>query len=521
MCFISETVNRLAEYVLTRASVIDGTGKPAFPGAVHVRGERIVEVGNVATPPGAEVIDCSGLTIAPGFIDSHTHSDLQVIEGRREKLRQGVTTEVVGNCGFSAYPPAPDAAELRAFANGIFCGGEQWGWPSTQAYLDEIARSRTAHVVSLVGHGTLRIAVAGNRQGPLSNAEITRMEALLAEALDAGAAGLSTGLMYAPGSSAPAQELERLCRLVSSRAKIYSSHIRSYSSDLVAAVEEQIELARRTGCRLQISHLQAVGAKNRPLHLRAIDAIEKAHAAGVDVEFDCYPYVAGSTVLTQVLPQTALDGGPEALMSRLRNPQQRAAIARETDASIAWNWEDIFISALESQPNQWTIGKNLAQIAKQRGREPVEAMLDLLVEENGSVNMLSFNQSEDNLRRSITHRLATVISDGFYVKGRPHPRLHGTFPFLLGTVCRERQWLSLTEAVHKITMRPATRYNVRDRGVLKAGAFADLTVFDPEQIDSPATYERPELAPVGVCEVFLKGVPMKVSTRLRALRMKR
>ena len=514
-------MNQLAEYVLTHASVIDGTGKPPFPAAVHVRGERIVQIGNVAAPPRAELIDCSGLTIAPGFIDSHTHSDLQVVEGRREKLRQGVTTEVGGNCGFSAYPPAPDPAELRAFANGIFCGGDHWSWPSTQAYLNEIARRRTAHVVSLVGHGTLRIAVAGNRQGPLGNPEITRMEALLAEALDAGAAGLSTGLMYAPGSSAPTDELERLCRVVSGRGKTYSSHIRSYSSDLVAAVEEQIELARRTGCRLQISHLQAVGAKNRPLHLRAIDVIEKAHATGVDVEFDCYPYVAGSTVLTQVLPQTALDGGPEALMSRLRNPQQRAAIARETDASIPWNWEDIFISALGSEQNQWAIGRNLAQIAKERRREPVEAMLDLLLEEKGSVNMLSFNQSEDNLRRSITHPLATVISDGFYVKGRPHPRLHGTFPFLLGTICRQRQWLSLPEAVHKITMRPAMRYGVRERGVLRAGAFADITVFDSEQVDSPATYERPELTPVGVCEVFLRGVPMKVSTRLRALRMKR
>src|SRR6185437_6012313 len=273
-------------------------------------------------------------------------------------------------------------------------------------------------------------------------------------------------------------------------------------------------------CRLQISHLQAVGAKNRSLHLRAIQVIEKAHAADVDVEFDCYPYVAGSTVLTQVLPQSALDGGLQALMFRLRNPQQRAEIARETDASIPWNWEDIFISALESKQNQAEIGRNLAELAKERGCKPVDAMLDLLLEENGSVNMLSFNQSEDNLRRSLTHPLATVISDGFYVKGRPHPRLYGTFPFLLGTVCRQRQWLSLPEAVHKITMRPAARYGVRDRGVLKAGAFADITVFDPDQIDSPATYERPELAPVGVCEVFLKGVPMKVSTRLRALRMK-
>jgi N-acyl-D-amino-acid deacylase len=501
----------LTEYLLTHGSVIDGSGKPPFPASVYVRGERIIHVGDLEMPAGAEVIDCSGLTIAPGFIDSHTHSDLQVIEGRREKLRQGVTTEVIGNCGFSAYPPARDPAELREFANGIFCGDDQWGWSSTPAYLDEIARSRTANVVSLVGHGSLRIAVAGSRQGPLSEGEIARMEGLLADALDAGAAGFSTGLMYAPGSSAPTEELERLCRVVARHAKIYTSHIRSYSSELVAAVEEQIQLARRTGCRLQISHLQAVGAKNCRQHVRALDVIEKAHAAGIDVEFDCYPYTAGSTVLTQVLPQRALDGGMDALMSRLRNPQQRSMIAHETNQTIPWNWRDIFISALRSRRNQAVIGKNLVEFAKERRREPVDAMLDLLLEENGSVNMLSFNQSEDNLRRSLTHPLATVISDGFYVKGRPHPRLHGTFPFLLGTVCRQRRWLSLAEAVHKITVRPAARYGVHDRGVLKPGAFADVVVFDDNTVDSPATYERPELPPVGICEVFRNGARQVVS----------
>lgn len=500
----------MSEYVLTGGTVVDGTGKPPFAASVHLHGERIVRIGRFEPPPAAERIDCAGLTIAPAFIDSHTHSDLQVIEGRREKLRQGVATEVVGNCGFSAYPPARDPADLREFANGIFCGDDRWGWPSTRAYLDDIARSRTANVVSLVGHGSLRIAVAGSRQGPLSEAAVARMEALLADALDAGAAGFSTGLMYAPGSSAPTEELERLCRVVASRQKIYTSHIRSYSSGLVAAVDEQIALARRTGCRLQISHLQAVGAKNRPLHVRALEAIETAHAAGVEVEFDCYPYIAGSTVLTQVLPQRALDGGLEALMSRLRDREQRAAIARETNETIPWNWQDIFISALHSERNQHVIGRNLADVAEERGCDPVDAMLDLLLEEDGAVNMLSFNQSEDNLRRSLTHPLATVISDGFYVKGRPHPRLHGTFPFLLGTVRRQRAWLSLPEAVHKITMRPAVRYGLRDRGVLEPGAYADVTVFDADTIDSPATYEQPERPPVGIRHVFRNGRRMGV-----------
>ena len=494
------------ECYLTGGTVVDGTGAAPCVATVHVRENRVERVGTFSAPAGAPVVDCTGLTIAPGFIDSHSHSDLQVIEGRREKLRQGVTSEVVGNCGFSAYPPARDPADLRAFANGIFCGNDCWGWPSTKAYLDDVAKSRTANVISLVGHGSLRIAVVGNRQGELPEPDVARMEQLLAEALDAGAAGFSTGLMYAPGSSAPFAELERLCRVVATKGKIYTSHIRSYSHELLDAIEEQLALARRTGCRLQISHLQAVGAKNWPLHQRALDLIEKAHGEGVDVEFDCYPYIAGSTVLTQLLPQKYLDGGIDALLARLSDPAQRSEIARETTDTIPWLWSDVYISAAESRGNQQLIGKNLAEIATARGCEPVDALLDLLKEEKGAVNMISFNQSEDNLRRSLTHPLATVISDGFYVKGRPHPRLHGTFPFLIGNISRDRQWLSLPEAIRKVTQKPASRYGVRDRGVLRPGAYADITVFNAKSIDSPANYEQPELPPVGIREVFRNGV---------------
>lgn len=500
----------MTEYVLTGGSILDGSGNAPFAGNIHLQGNRIAQIGAFDPPPHVERIDCSGLTIAPGFIDSHTHSDLQTIEGRQEKIRQGVTTEVVGNCGFSAYPPAKNPAELREFANGIFCGDDSWGWPSTKAYLNAIAQSPTANVVSLVGHGSLRIAVAGNKQGPLSELEVAKMESLLADALDAGATGFSTGLMYAPGSSAPPEELMRLCRVVASRNKIYTSHIRTYFSGLVEAVEEQIELARRSGCRLQISHLQAVGAMNWPLQQRAIEVIEKAHAEGIDVEFDCYPYIAGSSVLTQLLPQRALDGGIETMLSRLADSAQRTQIARETRSSLPWRWEDIYISSVESHANFAAIGKNLAELAKERNCEPVDVLIDLLIEEKGSVNMISFNQSEANLKSSLTHPLAIIISDSFYVKGRPHPRLHGTFPFLLGTVCRKRRWLSLAEAVHKITLRPARRYGIVDRGILKVGAYADVTVFDASTIDSPATYEHPDLDPIGIREVFHNGQRMVV-----------
>lgn len=497
----------MASYIFVNGTLVDGAGGSSFPADILIEGERIARIGTNLSSAGATRVDCRGLTLAPGFIDSHTHSDLQVVEGRTEKLRQGVTTEVVGNCGFSAYPPAPNPAELRSFANGIFCGDDSWGWPSTEAYLRAVETSRTANVVSLVGHGSLRIAVAGNRQGALSEAELASMESLLAEAFQAGAAGLSTGLMYAPGSSAPRDELLRLCQVAAKYGRIYTSHIRSYFAGLVDAVEEQIDLARRSGCRLQISHLQAVGANNWHLQPQAIELIEKTRAEGTDVEFDCYPYVAGSSVLTQVLPQSALDGGIAALMRRLREPGERQVIREQTLRSIPWRWCDIRISSVGTARNRPTIGKTLEEIGQDRGCDPVDAMLDLLLEEDGDVNMLCFNQSVENLRASLTHPLATIISDGFYVKGRPHPRLHGTFPLLLGTICRQRGWMALPEAVHKITAKPAARYGLKQRGLLQPGYFADIVAFKADIVDSPASYDSPELAPLGIEWVYRNGIP--------------
>jgi dihydroorotase/N-acyl-D-amino-acid deacylase len=345
--------------------------------------------------------------------------------------------------------------------------------------------------------------VAGNKLGALLERELQAMEGLLADALSAGAVGFSTGLMYAPGSSAPFEELERLCRVVARYDKIYTSHIRGYFSDLVESVKEQIELARRAGCRLQISHLQAVGAANWSRQAQALDRIERARQEGLDVAFDCYPYVAGSTVLTQALPQWVLGGGIEGMMARLTDAGERARIAAEINAKIEWRWGDIFISAAGGSPS--VVGHHLAELGEERGCAPVDVMLDLLIAERGAVNMLCFNQSEENLRQTLTHPLSNIISDGFYVKGRPHPRLHGTFPFLLGTVCRGRGWMPLEQAIHKITGRPAERYRIRDRGRIAAGCFADLAVFDAGVIDSPATYETPELPPVGIRYVFRNG----------------
>jgi N-acyl-D-amino-acid deacylase len=480
---------------LKNGLLFDGTGAPPAPGDVLIDGERIVAIGAAAA--GCLTIDCTGLAVAPGFIDLHSHSDLQVLEGRLEKVKQGVTTEVVGNCGFSPFPHCGDAAELREFGGGILGRGDTWGWSRASEYLDSLtAAGGPVNAVPLAGHGSLRIAVAGPRQGALTPAELDRMEGLLEDALDDGCAGFSTGLMYAPGSSAPADELARLCAVVARKSKLYATHMRSYAAGLLDAVREQLDLARRAGCRLQISHLQAAGRGNWELQRRALDEIETARAEGLDVEFDIYPYQCGSTVLTQWLPQWAMDGGRAAMLNRLRDPGERARIAQEMEEGRAQEWSDITISSVATAANAGLVGKTLPDAA---------AALQLLIEEGGAVNVISFNQSESNLRELLTHPLCSVISDGFYVQGKAHPRLYGTFPELLGKIVRERHWMGLSEAVHKITGKPAARLHWHDRGLLREGYRADVTVFDAAAVGSRSTYDDPAVDPQGIVTVMRNG----------------
>jgi N-acyl-D-amino-acid deacylase len=494
--------------VFKDGTVIDGTGAPPSQGDVLISGQTIERLGVFEAPADAQIIDCRGLAVAPGFIDSHSHLDLQVLDNRIDKIAQGVTAEVVGNCGFSPYPLPTDPRLLHDFANGLFCGGTDWGWPSASAYLERAARSTTTTVFSLVGHGSLRVARVGHQLGQLAQQDLDWMEQKLSESLAEGACGFSTGLMYSPGASAPFAELERLCRVVARHQKTYATHMRGYGDLLIEAVDEQLQLARRTGCRLQISHFQAVGSRNWNKQAVALEKIENAVAEGLDVAFDCYPYIAGSTVLTQLLPQWSLEGGIEGLIARLKDGAKRKRIAAETDANLEQGWTNILISAIATPANRSLIGQSIAAIAERRGREPVDVVFDLIQEEQGRVNMLEMNQSETNLRQTLTHPLSCVISDGFYVKGRPHPRLYGTFPLLLGQMTRERGWLSLAAAVHKITDKPARRFNITKLGRLEPGYFADVVVFDPETVNSPASFQNPALPPTGICHVFRNGIAL-------------
>lgn len=493
--------------LLAGGMIADGTGACPYPGEVAIASGRIISVGGPGSSrrvveDGARVIDCAGCLVAPGFIDAHSHSDLKVLENRTEKLLQGVTTEVVGNCGFSAYPLPEDPQTLRNFANGILNGDNCWGWDSAASYLTSARQSRVATVASLVGHGALRICVAGTTGRPLTSRELDRMLSLLDEALAQGAVGFSSGLMYAPGSGATKEELIALCRVVAKRERVYATHMRSYSEGLVAAVEEQIAIAEASGCRLQISHLQAAGQSHWPLQRPAVTTIEQASHRGVDVAFDVYPWLAGSTVLTQTLPQSALEGGITKLLDRLRDPAQREEIRAGIKPEAAW--DKVVITAV-AQNSGSLVGRSVKEIADERGVEPNSAVLEILEEQEGHANIVEHSQSMENLRELVTHPLSSIVTDGVYTNGRSHPRLYGTFPLLLGEYVRERKWLTLEAAIHKVSAQPAARFHLNDRGVLAEGLAADIAVFEPESIGTNATYEMPAVPPVGIRYVIRNG----------------
>jgi dihydroorotase/N-acyl-D-amino-acid deacylase len=362
-----------------------------------------------------------------------------------------------------------------------------------------------ATVVSLVGHGSLRIKVAGNTSRALTGRELDTMSDLLDEALQEGAAGFSSGLMYGPGCGASPHELTALCRVVARRGGIYATHMRSYSAGLMEAVEEQISIAEESECRLQISHLQAAGPDYWPLQQRAIEAIEEASARGVDVAFDAYPWLAGSTVLTQMLPQSALEGGISDLLSRLRDPVQRESIRTRIQPEARWN--RVVITSVANHAGS-LVGRSIQEIADERKNTPESVVLDILLEQQGMVNVVEHCQSLDNLHALLTHQLAIVITDGVYTRGRSHPRLYGTFPLLLGDLVRERKWLTIEEAVHKVTGKPAARFYLKDRGRIAEGYVADITVFDPETVRSDASYEMPAIAPTGFRYILRHGKMM-------------
>ena len=505
------------DIVLRGGTVLDGTGGPGLRADVGVVGDAIAALGEISAEQGRRVIDAAGLHVSPGFIDIHTHSDPDVLAypTADSRVRQGVTTELAGNCGSSAAPLAGEGVEERK---------EDWrregveaDWTDVASYLGQLERTGLSlNQALLVGQGTLRDNAVGSVDRLLSADEMAAVSRALEEGLDQGAFGLSTGLEYVPGRYTPTAEIVALTRIVARRGGLYATHIRNEESQVLEAVAEAIEIGRSAGARVQISHLKAAGEVNWPKQRAALDLIEAGRGGGVEVLADAYPYTAYSTDLLILMPGWAREGATAAVLARLRDPAGRARIRREVEASVAEDpggWDRIVITSVKTSANQALVGRNMTEIAEGWSVDPAEAYTRLMEEESTSVGFVGHAMSPANVDRVLAHPLVMIGSDGSSMaptgraaETRPHPRSYGAFARVLGVYARERGLLDLPTAVRKMTSMPADQIGLTDRGRIAPGKKADLVVFDAATVADTATFENPHRYPVGIAHVLVNGV---------------
>jgi len=504
--------------------VIDGTGQPGIKADVGLKGDRIARVGQVRKEEAAREISAAGAVVAPGFIDTHSHSDLMALAEPEllPKLMQGITTELLGQDGIGAAPmDAKHTAQWRQYLSGL--SGDppiSWNWRSLGQYAERLSVTPTGpNLALLLPQGNVRMVVIGLDNVPADSTQIKTMEEQVRKAMEEGALGISLGMIYMPCTYSRRDELVRLFRASGRMGGFFVVHIRSGGDRLLESIEEVVSMARDAEIPLHISHFKAAGKRNWHKMELALTAVEKAHREGIDITFDLYPYTAGSTMFLAILPPWALEGGVAKALLRLRDSSLRAQIREQfrnppppDPEGPSWEnyvnnagWENIKISSVEGEKNQTWVGKSVAEIAGQQGKDPAEMAFDILLEEEGRVGMIIFSMEEEKMVMGLRHPLGTICTDGL-LGGRPHPRVYGTFPRVLGKYVRERKDLSLEEAVRKMTSLPARRLGLKDRGVVAEGKAADLVVFEPESVIDRATYDNPRQYPVGIRHVIVNGV---------------
>lgn len=508
--------------LIRNARILDGTGAPWFPGDLRIEGDRIAAVATKLDAEDAEVLDATGRYLAPGFIDAHAHDDLIYLRqpGRPEKVAQGVTTVVVGNCSFGLYPQTPaSAADVREhFGNllGTVSADETFAdFAAYRAALD--GRGIAINLVSLVGHAALRLAVMGWQNRPATPDEREAMASLLAEQFRQGAHGLSLGLVYPPSAWADTAELVRLAEVVAEHGALLTAHVRSYEGGLIASVDEFLDLLKAGGASGLLSHLQAAGRPYWGSLPRAVERLEIARKGGVDVSFDMYPYPAGSSTILQLLPPSALAGGVEALLARMADPDGLAALRcaveeGEAPADPGWEskirligWENVRIGGVGEESLRALEGLSLAEIAGTRREAPFDTLAWLVAADRGRTNIVMFQLSEDDLEVALSHPLHMLGSDGLPREtGKPHPRAFGAFPRYLARALRGEGRLGLEDAVRHMTAVPAQRFGLTDRGLLRPGMAADLTLFTADASDR-ATFTDPTRPPHGITDVLVAG----------------
>ncbi len=488
------------DLLFQNARVIDGAGSPPFRADVGIVGDRITAMGQLSGAQAARRIDVSGKALCPGFIDVHVHSELDLLSGAASeaRIRQGVTTDIMSSDGFSLAALSPDRMSEMCDYLAPFYGPRlpSWNWRTYAEYLERFDRRVALNVLPQVPFNSLRVEAMGWEARPATRDELEKMKTMAREMMESGATGLQLGLDYYPAAHASVEEITAVAEVVAQYGGLVSCHLRNYGRRPKEAVEELVSIARGSGAPIHFSHF---------FDGERIDALRRD---GVDVTFDAYPYMAGCTSLLFYLPPCLQTGSPAQILARLADPRERDRFRAEATAHLARgpnSLDDLVFASLSTAENQRLLGKTLAQAIGESGKAPVDFAADLLVQERLMPLLISHWHNEERLRGALTHPLHMVSSDGVFQGGRPHPRAYGAFPKMLREAVRERRWLSLEEAVRKMTGAPAARYRLRDRGLLRPGMAADAVVFDPDTIADRSTYEDGRQYAEGVEYVTVNG----------------
>ncbi len=506
------------DLVIREGKVVDGSGNPWFHADLAVRGGKIVAMGKIPPAKSARVIDARGLIVAPGFIDMHSHSDFVLLEDgdAQSKIRQGVTTEVLGE-GSSAGPYQGKLTPLSTLAK-----GKSERWTTLGGYFDVVERAGVStNVVSFVGLGTVWECVMGKSHERPTPAQLEQMKALVEEAMKNGAAGLSSMLAMPPGSLATTDDIVELCKVVAKYGGTYATHIRNEGQGVLEAIQEAIEIGRRSGVVVEILHIKIADQALWGRMSEIVKRIDDARREGVNVQANIYPYTRGHNNLSSIVPPWAHEGGAAKMLARLKDPAERVKMKKDIrDGIPGWynhytavggDWGRMLISANTAYKGL-TVDRVLAARTKGKKTDLLDEFLDLLVEEGGSVPAVYDHHTEKDMNLALTQPWCSIGSDGLALstegalrRGHPHPRSFGTFPRVLGVYVRERGLLRFEDAVRRMTSLSAAKLGLQDRGLLRPGFYADLTLFDPERVIDRATYENPFQYSDGIEYVIVNG----------------
>ncbi|MBT9133763.1 MAG: D-aminoacylase [Firmicutes bacterium] len=507
------------DLVIRNGRIIDGSGNPWYRADIGIRDGKIAYIGKIAPGEHEQEVDAAGRVVSPGFVDMHGHSDGQILQApdAANIVEQGITTEIGGMCGVTRAPVSEKYfSQLVKYAGSMTDEAMQAEWScltSFGRFLDRVSELPLGtNLAAYVGHGTVRIAVMGFENRHATPEELDEMKQHVREAMESGAIGLSSGLIYPPGVYSPTEELIELSKIVAEYGGSYCSHIRNESDDVVNAVQEAIRIGRESGASVVISHHKIAGKHNWGLSETTLRIIEEANAEGVVVGLDQYPYEAGGTGLKSTIPGKYHEGGAEKLLARLRDPQTREEI-KQMIMTPGGNWENLALGCgfngimVFARNIPGVFGITVAEYAAQKGMEPLEAMLDLVLLSEGTAGAIYSMMGSEDIERIMKHPYTMIGTDGGIIDPGydSHPRSRATFPKVLGVYVREKQLLTLEDAIRKMTSLPAQKAGLKTKGLIREGLDADLVIFDPATVAGPATYANPHLSNVGIDYVLVNG----------------